>query len=366
MRQIQLAQQLYMESAHAALERGCWTTGEVLEGPDTQVLGNWITRLAECGKAGFLQGCPAGHGRVRAVTKCCQTAPCPRHQRRRSDEWVTRASRLWHSCPPTATRSWKLVTLNWRPSGHGVHADIVQALRVRKLAMRWIAKHFAVGGDFAAFGAVELGDGQCRPCKIAGTPCAHNAGAPENVHVHALVYTDFLPRPQLQTWLRSQDCTVAGCHHPADDRCAPCRAARASCAHPDGARTRCDGSWSVDVRRVRDEKGLREGLKYASKPVLLAYEPHRGVSMPELLHVEKALRFYLALRGRHRVESYGLARKRAPEDEAEAEDVEPGDDAAHCPTCKATLRPLVGWLWCRATHRMHRVPAAVVRNGFSA
>jgi len=143
----------------------------------------------------------------------------------------------------------------------------------------------------AAFGAIEQGEDS-------------------NVHLHALAYCDYVGRSVLQSWLRSRDCTVPGCKHPADDRCDACKAAKKTCFHADGTRVRCNGSWVVNVQAISGEKGVYEAIKYAAAPVALhdIPEPGKAATDTQLLFAMRLLRFYLVMRGRHRVETYGGAK----------------------------------------------------------
>jgi hypothetical protein len=198
-------------------------------------------------------------------------------------------------------------------------------------------------------------------------------GEHDNVHVHFFALCKYIPNERrgsrpLERWLRSRDCTVPGCDHPPDDRCDECRhwawtddlgrehVGRA-CNHvevmPGGnERKRCPGSWYVDVREAYSRRGrgrlaLRgakrgacgspadaaaEVVKYACKPVVHG-NPH-DASPEELIeeraHARRVVLFYLALRGRHRVETYGFAREVAPEEGDAADDAEPTDAAPRC------------------------------------
>lgn len=357
-RRLQLTLAAYVAVTEAALERGAWFSGEAIDRPEEKILRSWVRRLAACGSEGAIVACPRGHGRPLAITRCCSAAPCPRHQRRRSDEWVKRVEGIVGRLKRTRTHSWKLVTLNAQRGGptledgrsaqpRTTRGEIVATQELRRDFVALARDRF---GLTAAVGAVELG----------------GSAKSENVHLHVLVYSAWIDREAVQRWLRARDCTIPGCEHPADDRCDGCRAAKHGCDHADGTRVRCNGSWVVDVRAIKArqsrkggmksaEAGLREALKYAAKPVTTPVHPGRGLTLEELLHVENVLRFYVALRGKHRVQSYGLARQ--------AEDDEPdelADDGARglcCERCGKGYVILAGWLWHRRDLRLQRVRA---------
>jgi len=375
-RQLTLA--LYWEVMEAALRRGTWLNGEEISAKDelkmrgSRQKGGWLEAMGDCGKIGFIEVCRAGHT-AKCVTRCCGKPPCPRYQRRRSNEWLARAERLHAEHPNKGGHRWRLITLNLKSLGRGMAWDIQKTLDVRKKFMRWLKKNYAKDGIFAGFGSVELGE------KVFS----------ENVHLHMITYCNGpgggLPRDKIVSWLRSQDCTVSGCPHPVDDRCASCRSTMESgcegpgCGvrHPGYDRTqpgsaatngpqreRCNGSWIVNIQAIKDREsirkdgkggkksytsGLREALKYATKPT--ACRPNEdGTSTPaERAYIERALRFYLAMAGRHRVETYGLARKRYKEDEGA------GDDAAKsgcCSECGDELVAFRGWSWSPITKKM--------------
>jgi hypothetical protein len=155
----------------------------------------------------------------------------------------------------------------------------------------------------------------------------------QSLHFHVVALMDYAPRELLQSWLRSTDCTVPGCSHPADDRCEACKKAKHRCEHPHADGTpRCNGSWYVHIeaigvkcpvckRRVgkanccgttfadRSRKGFREVLKYSAAPVDVANPPEPGEPFNEgqFHHAEGVLQFFLATRHRHRITSYQAA-----------------------------------------------------------
>ena len=187
-----------------------------------------------------------------------------------------------------------------------------------------------------------------------------------NVHFHLLAYCRPVPRDEatavrwrcrdtfnLQSWLRSKDCTVKRCKHSADDRCDECRRGNRGCPHPrENGRPRCNGSWGVDIRKAYVGKGttrfdpacgaIHEAIKYAISPVLLDELPEPGVAPTarQLAHAEQVIRFHLAMHHRKRIETYGLARPRQPEEDRWADEREPEEDGA-APTCPECDRPMV-------------------------
>ncbi len=340
--------------------------------------------------------CPSRHSRF--VIPCCQCPVCPRQQRRRSARWRARIE----SGPPlprTGAYRWRHVEFSMRQQGLASDADIVEAIRagdrerLQRLASS-VAACVDAGLDLRARFMRMLRDKYGDPATWIGF-AKIEMGADGMVHIHALVYCRWLPRATkdrsspLQRWLRAQDCSVPGCQHPADDRCDACRQGGRECGHPEclpggGLRTRCGGSWYVHVNepyekrpdgsRVRGTRNaIHELAKYITKP-LDAPKRHRkrdGASIESeeavvlsemddtafLIRLAHALRgdgpfaelyaralremvFHVALRGRHCVESYGLARVKS-DDATMGDDVEPGPDAETrpCEHCAAEGRP---------------------------
>lgn len=78
---------------------------------------------------------------------------------------------------------------------------------------------------------------------------------------------------------------------------------------------RCNGSWVVNVQAIRGRSGVFEAMKYAAAPVALHDLPEVGIpaSKTQLAFAERLLRFYLVMRDRHRVESYGVAKTEIPD-----------------------------------------------------
>lgn len=363
--------QLYRDVAREVTRRGCWVdheTGEVVGQLDpisrADLLG-WAGAMRDCGTTGVVTSCPHGHW-SQAVAACCQQKPCPRHERRRAERYVARAALVYREHPDWARvegaqATWKVLTLNLRSTGD-LSADVEAAIKHRSAFFRWgkkAAKGRKTGRVLGGWGAIEVAGTLTRP----------------NVHLHLVFYSaGYLVRTEVQRWQRRRTCDLKGCPHPADDRCTACRAARVDCTHPGpGGRERCRGSWAVDIRKARSKvkgkrggiDGLREALKYSIKPMptegkgrggrsLLNPDPD-GAQPPELLsHVELILRTHLALRGRHRVQTYGICRKVRDGEEEGAEDVEPDERSCRCPVCRCPLRVETGWRWDPGRRRLER------------
>jgi hypothetical protein len=257
--------------------------------------------LRDCGSQVFVRQCCAGH--TRTFAECCQVPMCPRYQRKRSGHWVARARALMES-PAYAGKVPKLLTVTLRhPEGETLPEAVEKAIKLRAAVMRHLRK---VYGLTAAFGALEMSE--------------HG-----HVHLHIIAWCAFLPRPLLQSWLRGRDCTVPGCAHPADDRCDECRAGKVECSHLDGGRQRCNGSFMLDVRKCFDPI---EALKYAAAPVVVENVSQLVFTESQLEAGERMVRFYLAIQGRHRVETYGDAKNVVENEDAEDEDRRV--DVCHC------------------------------------
>ena len=308
--QLKLTRWLYDDVLAEILGRNCWKTGTTITSMARSTLTNWKARLAECSREGWTEICQPG-GHVRVHTNCCHVPLCPSHQRRRSREWVDRASTLVGSIHQAKGLAWRLVTLSLRPLGD-FDRDIDATVELRRSLARVLRRDY---GMTAGFGAIEKGEGR-------------------NVHLHFLIYSSFVPRATIQKWLRGQDCSVQGCSHPlADDRCDVCRSSGVACDHLCDGRVRCNGSWVVDARLIRGAGGVREVLKYATAPVVPGGVPHpdEPFSGAMLNAAEEVVLFYLALKGRHRVETYGLARPRVERADAGAEELD--SDAASSGVC---------------------------------
>lgn len=311
----------------------------------------WACRLANCAGQVWIYSCPK-HGAKKTVCSCCQAPCCPRRERRYSQAWVRRAVRLQERLerygvglnpdaepvPVPGDLQWRFIEMGPRERG-----DVFQAIDdVVKLR-----------ADLARLLRDEYG-------MIAGLGSLEREGA---AHLNFVALTRRVPRAALQHWLRSRDCTIRHCHHPADDRCEDCKRAKTACSHPermtDGTlRPRCNGSWYVHVEQVyeRGEDGrriksgktlagaLREAVKYAGKPTPQGISPHRFETDEQwrdaFKHNQNAMLFYLGLRGRHRVETYGLLKQRAPDEDDATDDVEiPKDGGApRCPDCHAPMQ----------------------------
>jgi len=275
-----------VEAIEELLRCRCWGDGDWLMKDDADVLIGWASKLKDCSRYVEVWSCPCC-ATTRTKSNCCACAPCSREQRRRSRQWVARAERVYERLPNAHGRRWRLLTLSLRKTGNLKH-DVEATISMRAALMRLLRSKF---GMKAGFGAIEQGDDS-------------------NIHLHALVFCDYVERAKLQSWLRSRDCTVRGCKHPADDRCDSCRAGRCSCIHPDAGRVRCNGSWVVNVQAIKGKKGIYEAIKYAAAPVALQDVPEPGLPATnfQVAYAERVLRFYLAMQGRHRVETYGEAK----------------------------------------------------------
>jgi hypothetical protein len=240
--------------------------------------------------------------------------------------------RLFDRLPATKHLRWRLVTVSLRKTGH-LASDVEATIKMRAGLMRQLRERF---GLKAGFGAIEQGEDS-------------------NVHLHALVFSEYIERSEVQSWLRSRDCTVKGCSHPADDRCDACKDSKKACPHPDGGRQRCNGSWVVNVRAISGRKGVFEAIKYAAAPVALHDLPEVGKrgSDSQVLFAERVLRFYLAMRNRHRVETYGDAKDDIGVD-TEADDIPLDEEMRPCPSGHALefvtfgVNQTGGYVWFRA------------------
>ncbi len=316
----------------------------------------WADKLEQCGNEVFVYGCKTdvckGKGKKRMTCSCCNLECCPRRQRRYAQGWVERITcfstaleRYGVGLNPDAEIAPVPKSLRWRhfvvsPRARGTIFDEVNAMvKLRADLMDYLTRDY---GMIAAFGAIER----------EGTG-----------HVHAVALCEYVDYRVLEHWLRKRDCTVRKCHHPANDRCGVCtRNNRGDCQHPellpDGRlRPRCNGSWYVHVsecyergpdgRRIKSGKSLagaaREAIKYVTKPTAHGRSLHALADVPEdvwrveladeVAHARESMLFHLALAGRHRVETYGLARERAPQEAAAIDDAEPNGTAPMCPDC---------------------------------
>ena len=312
----------------------------------------WAWKIDSCADKVWV----AGHekcGTRKTVCSCCGLPCCPRRARRYAQTWVHRAERLASALetyglglnadaervPVPRSLAWRFMVLSPRRCGD-VFQQVNRVVKLRADLARWLEAEY---GMVAAFGSLER----------EGT-----------AHVNMVALCQYVPQSVLEHWLRSRDCTVRGCHHPANDRCESCkRSGRGDCHHPetmpDGRlRPRCQGSWVAHVKTVyeRDTRGqrvrtgkstavaaVREAVKYATKPTKQGKSPHRFETdaewIAELEHAREAMLFYLALRGRHRVETYGLAKKRMEGEDEAPDDLPPRVDgqAPTCPKCKQPM-----------------------------
>lgn len=331
--QVLLTQKLFVDVIKVLQEAECWPdTGEVIPEEALGRLIGWRRKMEECGLDVDIFECPHGHTATR--TWCCHCAPCPREQRSRSARWVNRALLLAEQLKTTPTHRWRFLTLSLKNLGV-IDLDVDNTIKLRAKLARHLRKHY---GMKAGFITVDVGDGV------------------DNPHLHAAVYCEYLPRAELQTWLRSTDCTVPGCSHPlADDRCDVCKQEKHACTHDDNGRVRCNGSWVIDVREVNRQHGglrggLQEVLKYATAPVSSKKQkandkdffddddkpgvPRKGYAFTDeqLLRAAKLMRLYVVLHKRHRIETYGLARPAQP-DEEPGDELDEGTGTPRCRVC---------------------------------
>jgi hypothetical protein len=312
----------------------------------------WEYKIQNCAQKVWHYRCPS-HGTIKTVCSCCSLAICPRNQRRYVGRWIHRANHLVETLGTPRGLRWRMITVSLRQAGD-VFERVDKSVKVRAALAKELRDEY---GMLAGFGSLEEGE--------------HEG---ENVHVHFLALSAFAPQAKLKHWLQARDCTVGGCRHTADDRCDLCKSAGRSCPHPhaDG-RPRCNGSWYVDVRQCYVRRGsgklrvgtdgksaVAEAIKYAIKPTLHG-NPHRASPAQyreEQAHALRTVRFFAALHGRHRIETYGEAKKVAPGEEEAAEDQEPGK-APVCNECHARMTCIgVGqrtykgdvYVWTAATH----------------
>lgn len=279
------------------------------------ILDGWQGRLQGCGLQLWLTFClNDGHSAI--SMQCCRVPVCAWDQRRDAVRWKSRANGLMQALPSgqrwrktrlellrrgvkpqllradidtSAVMGWRMISLGLRDTGNLIE-DIRRTIGdphggdrgLRAKLMRFLTGHC---GAAAAYVALDVG-------------AEHG-----HVHLHALVYSPFISRAQLQHWLQSQDCDVPGCKHVAGDR-------------------NCHGSWDVDVRKAYSPD---EALKYTISP-----EEHGD---PEAL-ADLRVAVYLATYKRHRVETYGLAKPGAVAvvDAAEQRELDE-HDGKRCPHC---------------------------------
>ena len=330
---------------------------------DAGILANWLPRLRACSQAMALVKC-AETGRVGAIGDCCRCPVCPRQQRRRAAEqraamrWMlsngfpacggrhpTHRRRhlslheqwrraeglmsaeeernvLWHAGDRAKDRrayGWKMLTLPFRNSGN-LDTDIATALRLRALLVKRLRAYLDAPVD--GWGAVEV------------SPSGF-------VHLHCLLWLPLVHEQELaalRRWLRSATCDADGCRHDGDE---------------------CRGSFVVDVRSIYDKRrklrgqrrrmtaadwrdawtnAVMEAVKYATAPMS---EKQGKLSALTADDAERNVRVCLAMWKKHRVESYGMARKKtelAPDPEESELAVTPEELGIRRPVVLAYLR----------------------------
>jgi hypothetical protein len=359
-----------MAATHAAREEALrWMIdrGDHLPGRVNPMidLERWLDRMGECSTFLTLRSCPSRH-HVSVRGDCCEVLFCPLRERRLSQEKIrdarARMTRL-------SDEIWRFITVNIKPR-NSLKEDVDRVWRLRDGFFEAFEKLGAKGG----FGVVDFG--------------VENERGHGNVHLHFLIAgLGFVDRELLQGLLRSTDCTVAACEHPADDRCDDCKAAKRACEHLDGDRRRCNGSWYVDIRLVRclecvhedrrngqhcatydcprgtgacAQEGAREAIKYGAKPVSSGAIPEVGseISDRELCDAERVIKFYVATYKKKRIKAFGAMKAKATDEELALADAELADDDSetlvvdrdHCRKCGNRLR-VIAWGALRGSRR---------------
>lgn len=297
---------------------------------DQVTLAKWADALRSCSRKLIFQDCKKGHQHT--IVCCCQVAPCSRYQRVKSLEWRRRADEVVREHPNEGrgrnAHNWHLLTWGLQ---HGDHyypaAHVNPTVKTRAALARFLQKKY---GMLGAYAAIEMSAG-------------------DHVHCHMLIYSRFVPLDVLRSWLRARDCTIPGCQHIANDRCQACKAAKCSCAHDDNGRRRCNGSWYVDIRKATNPV---EALKYAVEPIVPSSSLGKGANMDcqseAFQATEGVLRFYLAMRGRHRVESYGFCKPGQ-----EADEVTPDEELSE--EEQEERKSKAGKCWCGLPLRAHTI-----------
>jgi len=333
----------------------------------------WAQKLEECGKQVFVYGCKtdgcSNKGQKKRTTcSCCNLECCPRRQRRYAQGWVDRMEKLCaalerygvglnpdaENVPVPASLRWKHIVVSPRARG-GIFEQVNAMVKLRADLADYLTREHGMLGAVASIEREGTG------------------------HVHMIGLCEYVDHRVLEHWLRSRDCTIRGCHHPANDRCDACkRDGLGNCHHrermPDGRlRPRCNGSWYVHVsvcyergpdgRRIKSGKTLagavREAIKYVTKPTANGKSLHETLAdapdevwRDEIGHARESMLFHLALAGRHRVETYGLAKQRAPGEDEVIDDVEPKPCGFACDECRQRMHvllvgtregPMYGW-----------------------
>lgn len=258
-------------------------------------LEGWIKRLNECGERVKVSKCGCDKAHFKTNTFCCHVPLCPRYQHNHAGRFQARAQALMEKYSEDERIRPKMVTLTQRHRPGESLADAAERMiRLRKNFARWATKNY---GMVAAFGAMELSQGM-------------------HVHLHILLWSLYIPKEVLQSWLRAQDCTIRHCPHPADDRCEKCRAAKKECHHPErGGRERCNGSYMLNIEKVFD---VRECIKYCCKPVVIE-DPKAKWTKEQRAWAINTVQFFIATYRRHRIETYLEARE-VVENEGEEDD----------------------------------------------
>jgi len=327
---------------HKRPKDSLWLDGTAMDPEHLRRLDRWLdeNRLQSCGQTIAIQGCTKHKNHpAHTVTHCCNVPFCPRHQRRQSQLWTERAMELIDLIPEERGYSWKMVTIALKDEPD-LQKDIDNHLQLRREMYRLMSltTKRIPNNPFdarAMIGALE------------------QAGTPEkpHIHLHLVIYCKHLPREMLQSWLRSRDCSVDGCDHPADTR---------------GTDSKCNGSWYIDIRKLRcwrkakfkkcgcsssrkcQAAGVREALKYATKPVNTdkVSVPREGKepTVNELAWAGQVLKFAAHMYKRHRVETYGDAKPML----TKIIRAENGDDSeehrAGCRECGAPMKlEYIGW-----------------------
>lgn len=280
-----------------------WAMGEAIRmGLDEHdCLEGWMKRLDECGERVKVSRCGCEQAHFRTSTFCCHVPLCTRYQHNHAGRFQARADALMRKYSGDESIRPKMVTLTQRHRRGESLADAAEGMiRLRKNFARWATKNY---GMVAAFGAMELSQGM-------------------HIHLHVLLWSLYIPKDALQSWLRGQDCTIPRCPHPADDRCERCRAAKKECHHPDtDGRERCNGSYMLNIEKVTD---VRECIKYCCKPVVIE-DPKAKWTKEQKAWAINTVQFFIATYRRHRIETYLEARKIVENEGDDDEEVAVGE-----------------------------------------
>jgi len=324
----------------------CWLDGTSMTARHEGIVGRWMgtDRLQSCGQTITVQGCSADRSH-RAMTSChcCNVPLCPRHQRRQSGIWVKRAEGLIDAMGSRRGYSWKMITIALKDE-----PDLLRDLDNHIDLRREIYQMMTLGEDPKT--KKKFRNPFDAQAMIGSLEQAGTVEKP-HIHLHLIVYCKHLDREFFQRWMRSRDCSVSNCDHPADTR---------------GTDSKCDGSWYVDIRKLRcwhkatsgkcrcktarkcQAAGVREAIKYASKPVGTERidTPRAGQSptFNELAWAGQVIKFAAHMYRRHRIESYGAAKPMitAIIRDADAEDAE--TPRGVCADCGEPMQVIyLGW-----------------------